>query len=316
MSVLTSYPFATLIGVTRSTTDTCFDSTGAMVVVPINTPAIDHNPATLAPRGLRVPEARTNIFLNSLLDGTNLATQTVTVTAALWTVSFYGTGVVTLSGAHTAVITGSGATTLTSLTFTPTAGALTATVAGQVKWANCELGASPGPFIPTAGSQVTRTATVPVMTGANFTSWYNATEMTFVVKGTVLASSAATAGTLLSASDGTNNEFISATQVISTGVPRVTVSDGGASQAIMNGSAITLGNTVKAAFRVKANDFAVSYNGGAVVTDTAGTMPSPDRLYIGVGGTGAVSFANGWIESIVAYPTAMTNAKLVELSTI
>ncbi|MFV3388434.1 hypothetical protein ACNFCJ_24020, partial [Pseudomonas sp. NY15364] len=77
-------------------------------------------------RGLLIEESRTNLLLNSA----TLATQSVTVTAVAHTLSFYGTGSVTLSGAATGTLTGTGAGNRVSLTFTPTAGTLTLTVSG------------------------------------------------------------------------------------------------------------------------------------------------------------------------------------------
>jgi hypothetical protein len=70
-----------------------------------------------------------------------LGTQTRPVTAAQHTLSFRGTGTVTLSGASTAgPLVGTGADDVVSLTFTPTAGNLTLTVSGTVNDAQLELG--------------------------------------------------------------------------------------------------------------------------------------------------------------------------------
>jgi hypothetical protein len=80
----------------------------------------------------------------NLLRQTNaLATQTRTVTNAQHTLSFRGTGTVTLSGASTAgPLVGTGAGDIVSLTFTPSAGSLTLTVTGTVEIAQLELGAA------------------------------------------------------------------------------------------------------------------------------------------------------------------------------
>lgn len=80
---------------------------------------------------------------NELVGSDALSTQSVTVTAAQRTLSFRGTGTVTLSGASTAgPLVGTGADDIVSLTFTPTAGSLTLTVSGDVLDAQLELGAS------------------------------------------------------------------------------------------------------------------------------------------------------------------------------
>jgi len=78
---------------------------------------------------------------NLLIATATLATQSVTVTAAQHTLSFRGTGTVTLSGASTAgPLVGTGASDIVSLTFTPSAGSLTLTVSGTVEIAQLELG--------------------------------------------------------------------------------------------------------------------------------------------------------------------------------
>lgn len=82
---------------------------------------------------------------NILLATETLAPQSVTTLAAQYTLSFIGTGSVTLSGTTTGTLTGNG-TDRVSLTFTPTAGTLTLTVSGSVTKAQLELGASAGPY--------------------------------------------------------------------------------------------------------------------------------------------------------------------------
>lgn len=83
---------------------------------------------------------------NVLLATETLATQSVTSIAAQYTLSFIGTGIVTLSGTATGTLTGTGVNDRVSLTVTPTAGTLTLTVSGSVTKAQLEPGASAGPY--------------------------------------------------------------------------------------------------------------------------------------------------------------------------
>lgn len=78
---------------------------------------------------------------NRLLATATLATQNVTTLATPYTLSFSGTGTVTLSGTSTAgPLVGTGVGDRVSLTFTPTAGTLTLTVSGTVTDAQLEFG--------------------------------------------------------------------------------------------------------------------------------------------------------------------------------
>jgi len=129
---------------------------------------------------LHESEARTNLLLNS---GT-LSTQSATVSAVENTLSFTGTGTVTLSGASTVgplVGTGTGENNRVSLTFTPAAGTLTLTVSGAVTNAQLEAGATPSSYIPTAGASATRAAETLTVPAANLP--YDNTNMSIQIDG-------------------------------------------------------------------------------------------------------------------------------------
>jgi len=80
---------------------------------------------------------------NQLLNTDALATQSRARSAVEKTLSFTGTGTVTLSGTSVAgPLIGTGVNDRVSLTFTPTAGTLTLTVAGSVTFAQLENGAT------------------------------------------------------------------------------------------------------------------------------------------------------------------------------
>jgi hypothetical protein len=63
-----------------------------------------------------------------------------------------------------------------------------------------------------------------------------------------------------------------------------------------------------------ANDAALSFNGSAVVTDAALTLPTLTRLLIGCDPP-STSYRNGHIKRLTYFPTRRTDADLQVLST-
>ena len=107
---------------TRGTNAWEFDNEGKLILVPSG--------------AARFGGAR---MVRNLLAATGtLSTQDVTTIAASYTLSFYGTGSVTLSGTATGTLNGTGASTRVQTTLTATAGTLTLTVSGSVTDAQLE----------------------------------------------------------------------------------------------------------------------------------------------------------------------------------
>jgi len=270
-------------------------------------PRFDYSPTTLAPLGLLIEEARTNLLLNS----DTLSTQIVTTTAQAYTLSFYGTGTVTLTGTSIAgPLVGTGVfPNRVSLTFTATAGALTLTVSGTVSNAQFEAGSFATSYIPTAGASVTRSADVATMVGNNFSNWYNQTTGTLAV---AFDASANGFATYVSASNGTITQ--NSTHIDNdTGIMRAAYYSGSALISALGLGAIgTVGATNKIATAYALNDFAASRNGGTVATDTLGAVPvSLTQLNIGADDRLlAANYTSNHIKSISYYNTRLTNTLL------
>lgn len=123
-------------------------------------PRFDYTGGSLA--GLLEEPARTNLFLNS----GSPATQTITVSnATAYCVSFYGTGSITLSGALTQVLTGTGANVRTTYCGTTATTSLVATVAGSITWPQVEAGAYPTSPILTGAASTGRAVDIPAAAG-------------------------------------------------------------------------------------------------------------------------------------------------------
>lgn len=138
---------------TRSTAATYFDKFGAMQSAAVNTPRVTYNPITLVCQGVLYEPARTNVVINSDSPGT----QNITVSNTAYTLSFYGTGTITLSGTSVNTLVGTAVyPTRVTLTFTPTAGTLTLTITGTVQYVQLEAGAFVTSYI--SSTQGTRAA--------------------------------------------------------------------------------------------------------------------------------------------------------------
>jgi hypothetical protein len=176
--------------------------------------------------------------------------------------------------------------------------------------AQLEIGDFPTSWIPTTTIAVTRAADIATMTGTDFSDWYVAATGTFVVEFDVLSIAAGTRG-IVSADNNTANERIELYN--STADPKAIIVDGGATQADLDGGTLVANTSAKLGLSYAANDAAACLNGGAVATDVTVTLPTPDRLRIGVNQAG--TYLNGHVKSIKYYNVAKTDAELQSLTT-
>jgi len=308
---------------TRSTTGTRVNSTGLIESVAINTPRFDYNPTTLAPLGLLVEESRTNLLLNSLINGTNLATQTVTVSATAHTLSFYGTGTVTLSGVSTAgPLVGTGTyPNRVVLTFTPTAGSLTLTVTGTVQFANLEVGAFATSYIPTAASQVTRTADVATMTGTNFSDWYNQSQGAIYTQADTYNLTASSRGIWAIGNPalgfGSGEMMYALYNASASGQISFSSFDNGVQQASITPAVTPVVNVpIRSVFAYGAANYAASVS-ASTATSGGGSVPTPTSMSIGSlvsGWNGASQYLNGHVQQLNYYPQRIINAEVQAFS--
>ena len=271
------------------------DDQGGMVDVPIEERArsdlTTYVPTTTWPRYLPLvdgsewlnrgmlieTEARTNLLFNSAA----LSTQDVTVAAVPHTLSFTDTGSITLSGAHTATLagTGDGVQSRVHLTFTPTAGTLTITVTGTVENAQLEEGATPSSYIPTTDSAATRSADQFTIAAANMP--YSATGMSgaFTCRSTYADTDNAAEQTLFDWRVDADNRITLTldTAGANTGAMTLTVLNGGTSVSVSATEQLTAGVDVPArvAWRVTPSEINLAVF-GVVETAVANTAGVPD----------------------------------------
>ena len=289
---------------TRSTTGTYFDATGTLQTAAINAPRFDYDPISLRPLGLLIEESRANILLNSAT-GT---TQSVTVSATAYTLSFYGTGTVTLSGASTAgPLVGTGANNRVSLTFTPTAGTLTLTVSGTVtKW-QLEAGSFATSYIQTAGTAVTRGADVASMMGANFSSWYNQTGGVIIARFSLLGIYAQQ--TVYHIGRSSSNDRISIRNEDNILTCRVLASE--TPQVQLRSYALQANVQYAHVFSTFSDDF-LSVGNGIIASDLSGAMPVLD--YFTLGSLEGTVVVNAYMQRFIYIPKRLFNNLLQYLS--
>lgn len=274
-------------------------------------PRFDHSPTTGESLGLLVEEARTNVLLNSA----TLSTQSVTVAAAANTLSFYGTGTVTLTGVSTAgPLVGTGVNNRVSLTFTPTVGVLVLTVSGSVTNAQLEAGAFPTSYIPTTTAAATRSADVASITGTAFSSWYRQDEGTVFAETQLQSIAARNASGFDINDNSTNNRIVF--RALTASVTDQAVIRSASSTAFTAANVLPAPTTAsrKSAVGYKVNDFMFTAIGSAGYTGTTGAVPvSVNQMLIGYeqGPTGQLG---GTIKRLTYWPTRLPDNTLQSIT--
>jgi hypothetical protein len=169
--------------------------------------------------------------------------------------------------------------------------------------AQLEEGSSATSYIKTEASTVTRSADVIDLISAAIANNIRTLYLEF-------RSPAVGTRGVASLNDNTANER---TSVITSGTdPRLVVVDGGVEQANINDGTVVANARTRVAVRIDTNSFAISINGGPVVTDTSGTLPTVDRLMIGR--TQAGEYLNGPIARLTGWEQPLPDSALRALA--
>ena len=186
-----------------------------------------------------------------------------------------------------------------------------------------EDGTAASSYIPTVASQLTRSADLALMTSTNFSSWYTGgTTGTFFVDwhGGVRGITS-TIRTVISTNDQTT-KHLHLQQASAAGVLKV--ADFGAAHSVSTANTITSGARTKGAFNFVGSTSTVNLclNGGTVATSTAIAFSvAPTWLVLGGSSTTGTTLTdlttvlNGSIRQIKYYPTALTSAQLIAMTT-
>ena len=169
-----------------------------------------------------------------------------------------------------------------------------------------ELGAFATSVIPTTTTALTRAADAASMTGANFSSWYNQNEGTFVVKADTVKTSGTTPIVTAQIAGGADrHQVLMFTQTAATVVS-------GVSQALIGTNAAQIAGI---AYSYKLDSFAACANGGTVSVDTSGSVPSSlTYAMLGKFDFGGGESLNGHIRSFAYYARQLSAGQLQTLT--
>lgn len=172
-----------------------------------------------------------------------------------------------------------------------------------------EAGAFTTSVIPTSTVAVTRGSDIPSLTNV---PWVSSTEGTMVAAVKTLPGTSATTRRVACFNDGTINQRTEF-QLSTSNNFNFFIAENGTFPVSLNVAGATENLPLRGAGAFKVNDFALSVNGSAVATDTAGAMQTITRLDLCAtfGGSGELS---GWLEDFEYYPTRRSNADLQALS--
>jgi hypothetical protein len=144
---------------------------------------------------------------------------------------------------------------------------------------------------------------------------YNQSEGTVVVEAKTFSNAEANHGDFALTDSGTSPDLSSGSRTGSSvaGSYSTWYRTAGTTQAnLVRTSAVEDNVFYKAGFCYKANDFAQSVDGGSILSDSSGTVPSRNSVVLI--GDNYYGKLNGHIKSIKYFPRRLTNAQLVDLT--
>ena len=218
---------------------------------------------------------------------------------------------------NSGVLSGSGDGVRVSMTFTATAEPLIVIPYGNVAEAQLEAGSFPTSYIPTSGSQVTRSADIASIPVSAF--GYNQDAGTIVVEASPMSNTNSTAInlTLSTVTAGQNERWQIRSQNPNT-VQVYTATQGngpfGTGGSAPNVGSVTIPGTYKAAHTLEDGYSQVAVNGSLGTADTSVSIPDVDEVRIGTLFSTGAEELNGHIKSIQYYPRRLTDAQLQELT--
>lgn len=168
--------------------------------------------------------------------------------------------------------------------------------------------------IRTSAGGATRSGDFAKISGTNFSNFFNATEGTLVCSFHKASTQPLQNARVFELWDTTANEIYLVTILNGTTTVRYGIIDGGVVQDTLDAStAFVAGATNKVAIRYKADDCAISLNGGtASVSTPPDTLPTVTEICLG--SESSVLQLNGIIKNLTYFPVGLSNTLLQNLS--
>lgn len=294
------------IQILRAGVATCRGVNGLTRVVGENVPRIDFDPASGVCRGLLGEASAINLLTTAI-------SQSLAVSTQAYTLSFYGTGTVTLSGAYAAVIAGN-VLSRKNLTFTPHAsGVLDVSFSGDVQRCQLEIGTRPSTYIPANSTSAVMRSQDAIQIPIS-QDWFNPEEGVFVVEAQTINPVLGENRCALTIGDGTWSNYIGFRFASSLDRTRFNVTSGGV-DSILSNEADYSPEIRKIAIAYKKDDFAIVKDGVVSQVSMSGNVPSGmNRLILGNFTTGGVESLNGWLRKIIYYPRRLINPQLQSIT--
>jgi hypothetical protein len=174
-----------------------------------------------------------------------------------------------------------------------------------------EAGAFPTSYIPTTTTALTRNADVATMTGTNFSSWFNATEGTFVSEHVIPVSTGQANGVYAAQLTATPSTNYIGLRITAAGVARNAITN--TTSVSLDAMTTTYGATIQDSLAYKLNNSAAAANANNPVTSSSVSIPTVDYLLIG-SISGISNYLNGYVKTLYYYPQRLTNAEVQAFS--
>ena len=271
-------------------------------------------------------------FIVSLIDGAITYPSSPLAPASTGTATNVGNGwwritaTSTANGTVTPSTGGPGIWPCNSTAFSATSGTAPANFTGDgtsgiyIWGAQLEAGSFATSYIPTIASTVTRSVDVATITGSLFSQWYRQDQGTFVVNLTPIGTPPGATNTrFLEANDGSGNNRKPLLFASPVGATLSQYRVAGVDQAlIQQGGTFASGVNLRVATACATDNFAASFNGGAVATDGTGSVANTcTQLTIGYATSvpAGTEVYNGYFRSIDFIPFRSANFQLQAIST-